>query len=87
MGPMKELTLSGVKAVYREAIDPAAPNAEWASWWAAVATEAHTVVSAPTEKAAGEIIAWWHREWSVVEAPPPSACALRPENSRPNLRT
>ena len=86
MGPMKELTLSGVKAVYREAIDPAAPNAEWASWWAAVATEAHTVVSAPTEKAAGEIIAWWHREWSVVEAPP-SAGALRPENSRPNLRT
>ncbi|HGN1515725.1 MULTISPECIES: hypothetical protein [Pseudomonas] len=63
---MSELPLEQVKAVYRAAIDPDVKNTEGASWWQAVAAEVRAVISAPTAKAAGEIITWWHREWSAV---------------------
>lgn len=63
---MPELSLEQVKAIYRAAIDPDVKDAEGSSWWQAVAAEVQAVISAPTAKAAGEVIAWWHREWSAV---------------------
>ncbi|WP_017519998.1 hypothetical protein ACQCLI_32180 (plasmid) [Pseudomonas nitroreducens] len=63
---MPELTLEQVKAIYRAAIDPDVKDTEGSSWWQAVTAEVQAVTSAPTAKAAGEIIAWWHREWSAV---------------------
>lgn len=59
-------SLEIAKAIYREAIDGEARDDEPAAWWDAVAREMQHVVSAPSDRAAAVVIAWWHNDWSSV---------------------
>jgi len=61
-----DIPLDAVKAIYRRAVDTKAGDGEGVAWWAAVATEVIAVIRAENSRAAAEIIAWWHHDWTQV---------------------
>ena len=63
---MQALTLDRAKAIYRQAVDAQASDAEGADWWAKVHAELGQVVTARTTAEAAKVIAWWHHDWSMV---------------------
>ena len=67
------LDLATVKAIYRQAIDADAHDAEGEAWWTEVATEVQAKVDVSDGAAAAYIIAWWHTDWSAVDDTPASA--------------
>ena len=61
-----------------DGIDAGASDGESGAWWAAVADELRRVIAAPDARAASEIIAWWHHDWSAVsETPQRAATRIR----------
>ncbi|WP_186087667.1 hypothetical protein [Burkholderia gladioli] len=61
-----QITLDTAKAIYRQAIDPRASETEGPAWWNEVADEVRDVVAARSMSEAAAVIAWWHRDWTVV---------------------
>lgn len=61
-----QLDLVTMKTVYRQAVDPRAPDAEGDAWWSEVAVEVQSILNAPGVAAAARIIAWWHHDWSAT---------------------
>lgn len=67
------ITLNEAKAIYRAAVDPAAGDGEGETWWTAVATELAAVIRANSVATAGQVIAWWHHDWTAVGDSPRAA--------------
>ncbi|MGP8437764.1 hypothetical protein ACT2FY_38735 [Paraburkholderia fungorum] len=60
------ITRDAAKAIYRQAIDARASDAEGASWWAEVIGEVCDVVAARSLTEAAAVIDWWHHDWAAV---------------------
>lgn len=67
------ITLDSAKAIYRQAIDSRASEAEGPAWWGEVADEVRDVVAARTMGEAAAVIDWWHHDWTVVSDTPRDA--------------
>ncbi|MCS6496806.1 hypothetical protein NX905_21410 [Burkholderia thailandensis] len=67
------ISLNAAKAIYRDAIDPRASDGEGAAWWDEVADEVRDVVATRTIDIAGELIAWWHNDWTCINDTPRQA--------------
>ncbi len=65
---MKKIPLSTIQKIYRAAISPSLANNESVVWWREMASEILHVIAAPTDATAGEIISWWHPDWSLINA-------------------
>lgn len=60
------ITHDAAKAIYRQAIDARASDAEGASWWAEVVGEVCDVVAARSLTEAAAVIDCWHHDWEMV---------------------
>ena len=75
-------TLSTIKAIYRNAIDPRASDCEGSAWWSEVADEVRNVIAARTLGEAAALIEWWHHDWTEVSDTPRNAAKRIREASR-----
>ncbi|MBB5448041.1 MULTISPECIES: hypothetical protein [unclassified Paraburkholderia] len=76
------ISLDAAKAIYRQAIDPRASDAEGAAWWDEVADEIRDVVVARPVNEAAKVIDWWHHDWTVVSDMPRNAATRIREAAR-----
>lgn len=58
-----EITLEQVKRICRQAIDPAAKDAEGSECWSSVAANVIAMARAPNVAEAAKAIASWHAPW------------------------
>lgn len=67
------IPLELVQAIYQEAVEKTCPVANGHDWWLQVQQEVTDVGAAKSNREAGEIIDWWHRNWTPFNDTPTRA--------------